>query len=270
MALSIILYPNSMYQHHRNFAARFKEGLGRHGIDAAIRNNRDYVPSDLAVFWGHRLNSAIQGQKKCGGDYLVMERGYCGDRIIWTSLGFNGLNGRAEFHNAGSPPDRWLVHAHLMQPWRAPGDYVLVMGQVAGDASIHGVDIRGWYADAITAAEKVFDLPIYFRPHPLARQQPPELGVKLLTGELSDALGRAQCAVTFNSNSGVDAILAGVPVIAVDKGAMVWPLARHHITAELVRPDRSQWAFDLAYCQWTPDEIKRGIAWDHLKQRYDQ
>jgi len=29
-------------------------------------------------------------------------------------------------------------------------------------------------------------------------------------------------------------------------------------------PDRAQWACDLAYCQWQPQEMAEGMAWRHL------
>jgi hypothetical protein len=29
-------------------------------------------------------------------------------------------------------------------------------------------------------------------------------------------------------------------------------------------PDRDQWLSDLAYCQWTPAEMRSGVVWKHL------
>ena len=31
---------------------------------------------------------------------------------------------------------------------------------------------------------------------------------------------------------------------------------------------RSQWLYNLSYCQWREDEIARGDPWFHLKQIY--
>jgi len=77
-------------------------------------------------------------------------------------------------------------------------------------------------------------------------------------------LEAARYAVTFNSNSGVDAALAGVPVVAMDEGSMAWQVAGHRI-GEIVFPDREKWAHDLAFAQWDVEEITSGEAWEHLR-----
>jgi hypothetical protein len=69
--------------------------------------------------------------------------------------------------------------------------------------------------------------------------------------------------VTFNSNSAVDAVLAGVPAYVEDEGGMAFDVASHTV-GEIHRPDRAQWAHDLAYCQWTVDEMASGATWEHL------
>ena len=187
----------------------------------------------------------------------------------WTSCGFNGLNGNADFQNADSPTDRWRPHIKRMEPWRTDaGDYILIMGQVAGDASIQDVDINEWYRDVYAEAKSAFNLPIYFRPHPLSRREVPFPNINLLSGDLKTSISNAHLVVTYNSNSGVDSILAGVPTVAYDKGSMARGVAMHEIESVTVMPGRQQWANDLAYCQWTMDEIKDGITWDHLRQRY--
>ena len=35
-------------------------------------------------------------------------------------------------------------------------------------------------------------------------------------------------------------------------------------SAEPKYPDRKQWAYDLAYAQWTPEEMAKGSAWRNL------
>ena len=266
MSLDVVTYGGA---HASTWLQAFREGLARHGIKAKRLLNGTCPLADLVVFWGHRRKEIINAQCLNGYDYLTMERGYFGDRMgTWTSCGFNGLNGRAEFHNDCSPPDRWRPHAKRMRSWRTmPGKYILIMGQVAGDASIQDVDIEQWYRVVYEQAREVFDLPVYFRPHPLSRQMS-TIGMNLLNGDLDTALDDAHLVITYNSNSGVDAALAGVPVVAFDRGSMTWDIATHEIEPATFMPDRTVWAQNLAYCQWTMDEIRRGIAWDHLRQRY--
>ena len=78
--------------------------------------------------------------------------------------------------------------------------------------------------------------------------------------------------VTLNSNSGVDAALAGVPVIAFDEGSMAWPVAGHKPQDAIhpPRPDRLRWAAELAWCQWTDREFETGECWEHLRRGMDR
>jgi len=269
MNLSVKIYQRNFQPHAGNAIQALLDGFKRHGIKAEWKNKHYYKPSDLAVIWGVRFPEIIQGQKAHGGDYLVLERGYFRDRMTYFGLGFNGLNGHAEFHAEGSPPDRWEKHGVEVKPWKTDGRYILLMGQVSGDQSVRHLHISDWYKEVIEKVKSLTDMPIFFRPHPKARQQ--ETGLNCDGYErdaLDEAFGQAYCAVTYNSNSSVDAVLNGIPAIAMDRGSMAWDMARHEISLEQFMPDRMQWLYDLAYKQWLLEEIADGEAWEHLKKRY--
>src|SRR5262245_54193080 len=234
-------------------------GLNRHGITAKIHSA--FVPCDVAVFWGHRQHQIIANQKRAGAHYLVMERGYVGDRFLWTSLGFDGLNGKASFPEA---PDskRWDKYfAKYMKPWHNGGRYALIMGQGRGDASLEGVNFDEWIWKTVKQVQALGYEPI-FRPHPNYPQQLVKFA--RLDGSLSEALELAKMVVTYNSNSGVDGVLAGVPTVAMDPGSMAWDVTSHD-PSYLVTPDRAEWCARMAYTQWDPEEMRSGLAWEHLK-----
>jgi hypothetical protein len=202
-----------------------------------------------------------------------MERGYIGDRMQWTSLGFNGLNGRAQFHADGMPGDRWSKYFNgWLKPWKESGNYILLCGQVRGDASVRHIDIHRWLKNMEHLCRATYpEARVRYRPHPIEVQRKSYKtlkGVELSTRSLEEDLAEAAVCITYSSNVGVDAVLAGVPVIAVDPGSMVYHLASHNINEPPVRPNRTQWAHNMAYCQWTFDEIANGDAWEHLKRRY--
>jgi hypothetical protein len=251
-------------------ARMFAAGLRRHGLDAPIGTPDEYRPSDLAVFWSHRRTAIIAAQRARGLDYLVMERGYLADRNWWISLGFNGLNGRADFHNADVPADRFQrYHAHLMAPWREGGDYVLLFGQVRGDAALNGLDFVRW-ARAQTDALRAAGHRVRFRPHPAdSKIRCPRGAEPSPESDLYADIESARFTVAHSSTASVQSVLSGVPVVCLDRGAMAWEVASHALAAPLIRPDRAAWAHRLAYCQWTPAEIAQGAAWAHLKRRYE-
>ena len=66
---------------------------------------------------------------------------YCCVCIQIHSIGINGLNGRATFVETPDPDKRFEPHKPLLKPWNPHGDYVLICGQVPGDAAL-GVDLK--------------------------------------------------------------------------------------------------------------------------------
>ena len=258
--------------HQRTHAAWIKAGLERHGIACDMAAYDEWRACDLAVIWGWRQHHVIASARAAGVPVLVMERGYLGDRFQWTSIGFNGLNGRATFPRSDDSGARFAKYFTLGID-RGHADYILLAGQVAGDQSIDGVDIDRWYAETVKGLSWA-SMPVAFRPHPIHRERyGPQMvpGAEVLGGTLKEALHGAAWVVTYNSNMGVDAAIAGVPVVACDQGSMAWPVAGH-AADDLPEPldDREPWAADLAWAQWLPHEIETGAAWDALKPVMDQ
>lgn len=241
-------------------------GLERHGYDAVIVPKGSMPPdgSPFIVCWGWREGRRL---RDAGYNVLVMERGYIGDRFHWTSLGWNGLNGRSTWNAPADNGERFSKHhGHLLKPWRKKDGYALIMGQVRGDAALSDVVIDHWYLK-IAAEMQRAGYRVKFRPHPEAIRRGiagDVLASVRLNGTLEEALDGASCVVTYNSNTGVDAALAGVPVIAIDEGSMAWPVAAHGTQLQLVTPDRDDWCNRMAWRQWTPDEIASGFAWEHV------
>ena len=207
-----------------------------------------------------------------------MERAYIGERHHWVSLGYDGLNGRADFCNQDiTSSKRWDKYfLDYIKPQRTyKNGYALVIGQVPGDASHKHININKWYETTIRSLNKK-GVPVVFRAHPLARQnnvwQPAaDLQFKYdKNPSLEASLKGARCCVTFSSNSGVISMLEGVPTVAYDEGSMVYNIAENDLNNIDNTPDRTDWARKLAYCQWLPAELESGEAWEHLKQGMEE
>lgn len=248
--------------HQRMLMSGLSAAMQSDGWDTTVALIRNYEPSDLAVFWGHRNQVIIDHQRKIGADYLVCERGYIGDRFYWTSLGFNGLNGRASFVNEGVPGDRWQrYYADQLQPLRAGGDYALLIGQMPGDAALAGLPgntMETLVRELRACIPPTLGLPVRYRPHPLSGHS---------DTTLEQDLERAAVCITWNSNSGVISALHGVPTVTLDPGAMAWPIAAHQLQIQPLA-DRTEWCHRIAYAQWSPEDITDGSAWAHLRRRY--
>lgn len=259
-------------QPHQKLAAqRFQAGLRRHAIPsdivAALHGRPDFV-----VCWSWHIGKNL---REHGHNVLVMERGYVGDRFVWTSLAWNGLNGRGRFPVVDDGGERWRRwHSHAMKEWRdirGSGDApILLLGQVPTDASVRldgGFRYAAW-VESTAKTLREHGRPILYRAHPEALKRGadcPPSGVDLDKGTLAEALDRCAWAVTFNSNSAVDAVLAGVPTVTHDHGAMAWNVTGHRLAEQPPQLDREAWAQRLACCQWMPEEIESGEAWDVLR-----
>ena len=270
--MRVTVHIDPKHAHHKEYGDLFIAGLAGHGIKANIQ--RAFVPTEcnIAVIWSRqkRAQAVIDRQLRTGNQVIVLERGYFGDRLNeQTSVCLIGADGNDFFNNENSPSDRFDKHKDLMQPWKPGKEYVLVMGQHPNDRSVESIDERGWVYDQLVALKEAGHKVMY-RPHPSDRGSQ-RVPAKVLVdhGALAESLKDAKCVVTFNSNSGVDALLAGIPVIAMDEKSRAYPIAGHDLDyipkkAAIKETDRAQWISDLAYCQWTKKEISDGKAFAHL------
>lgn len=260
---------NERLGHQGSWGSAFGAGLKRHGwrVTSAPRP----LPCDLLVLWGVRRREWIAAQRHAAGrmSVCILERGYVADRFAWTSVSFGGLlNGRAEFRGPFEDPSRWDKYfSHLMHPWRSSGEYALIMEQIPGDTAVFGVNLPDFYHRAKAAFAR--QMAVRVRPHPnLSPRQGKENIVSALRSLARDLDG-AKVVVTWNSNSGVDAVLAGVPTIAIDRGSMAWDVTGHNLAAIPPTPDRTAWAHRIAWCQYSRDEMESGYAWDMITSGVD-
>jgi hypothetical protein len=245
--------------------------------DKKICDVKDYEPSEIAVVFGvekgavefskHRGN-IMRWQKERGGRTLVLETGYIkrgDDEDSYYAAGFDGLNGNADFRNRNMPSDRFEELGIELKPWREDGEYILLCGQVPWDASVQHTDHVGWLSSAVEGIRKNTGKPVIFRPHPKG----PDFNLPHTTkstGTLESELEGAFAHVSFNSNSGVDAVLAGVPTFTGSRDAMADEVSNRNFLylGNPMMPDRKQWANNIAYTQWTLEEMAEGKAWAHL------
>ncbi len=250
------------------------------GCNGELVEGWEYKPSEVAVIFGVYKSKVpisfprgqiFQRQRAKNLDVVVLETGYInrgdGENHHYAA-GFNGLNGRADFKNKAMPSVRAEKLVVELKPYRE-GESVVLCAQVPWDASVEGTDHLAWIDYTVERLRSFTKRPIVFRPHPKALSAyRPIHGVKVSTVPFAEDLKNAHAVVTYSSNSGVEALLDGVPAFVSDRGSMCWEVANRSLVSVDVpnKPDRSQWLNDLAYCQWTPEEMRSGEAWAHLSR----
>lgn len=224
--------------------------------------------ADVGILWGigsrrfdrqtEGRNATIYRYREFGRPCVVVERGFV-RREEYHSAGLGWIAGRADHRNEGSPPDRWDALRTLLGPTTIRRPYAgvdLVIGQVPHDTSCQHVDFEGWVA-AKVGSLLAEGRRVVVRRHPNAPWLRVPEGVPVSDrADLRDDFRRARMVHTFSSTAGVDAMLAGVPVRADDANSMVSP--------DRTRNGYEAWARDIAYAQWTVDEMAAGLPLAHL------
>jgi hypothetical protein len=223
--------------------------------------------------WGWRKGEALL-KKDPERNVLVVERGYLGNREEWTSLGWNGLNGYANFNNESVPDDRWIKYwKNGMQPWQPhDGEYILICGQIITDMSLS--DCQSYETFVFSKIEHLkarYGKQIRFRPHPLAKKTgrnriyvPKDVQVvDASQTTLTDDMKNAKLVVAWNSNSLVEAMYLGIPFESNSPGSMVHSYQQKDPFEE---PNRNDWGRRIAYCQWNKEELANGVAWKHVQR----
>lgn len=212
------------------------------------------------------------------------------------------------FNNDNVDRNRWLKFAKntdiQFKDWRKnPDGKIVIMGQKEGDSSLRRMYNDGyesfyfWVVDQVREIRKYTDRDIVIRPHPRNLERGIRYTRKALNkldlegvdtsnilvsdnltaggnqgGEgLQADLDDAYCVVTYNSLSGVEAVMEGIPVFAMDGGSMVAPIA-HTDYSEIedlhYDVDLTEWQNKIAYTMWNKEEVQSGECWAHLKSAY--
>lgn len=269
--LNVVVYINQIFEHQKIWCGAFVLGLKANGINARVMTSDVPVDCDLAVMWSHgpTWKNVIEARKKKNKQYLVLDRGYMGDQEEYVSISLNGLHGLSEFELGDGhdiSDERSKEFTDLYKPWKPGKKYVLLIGQLAGDASLQGIDIRSWLGRKKRELKKAGHEVVY-RPHP-RNPNPGGFGMPYMVAELDECLKGAKCVYTYSSTVGIDAMLAGKPVIAESPISMVYDEVGHSvddIKKTTKEPKgREQWFNMLAYRQWALEEIQSGEAWKFL------
>lgn len=242
-------------------ASAFRDGILEIGQQARISSVNDYTSGqiegfDVVVVFGLQWRGAwvLRDYKTAGIPVVVVDYGYCkrtNHIFDWKSghwqVSLDGLN---NIPMGDFPSDRWdTLGIEIKERGGDPDGYTLVCTQTTGDAS-HGHDEKG-IQQWVNEQFQKWPNPI-LRPHPL--QEHLTYGKPTMAGSLKSALEGASRVVTMNSNTGHEALIAGVQVTAT------MPAAYSELTGPLPSMEtRLKYFHRLAYGQWTWDEMRRGI-----------
>lgn len=265
-------------------AEAMKDGAKAFGDTVEILHNADFAgPApevDVACCWGIVGNAraivdayTATGKRVLQFDKALIRR--LGGERGYLRVGLDGPSPVKYLMRAPRAFDRWEAHRIELKP-RQPreGRPVIAFAGSSqknctffglGDANDYAEMVLGRCRDIFKKAELVYrPKPTWsgFRALPMARlSRPPE--------ELAELLQAANVLITHNSSAAIEAVVLGVPAITLG------PCAAQFVSAKSVDDIRDpyfpsdharfQWACNLAYCQWTTEEMASGEAWAFLR-----
>ena len=227
-----------------------------------------------SVLWYGRMapNKDIWDKAKAAGkNIIVLEVGGLNRGITWK-VGLNGINRDAYFgglHNNSSRADALGL---LLKPWRnnENGPIVIACQHSASEQWRQQKRPGTWVFEAIQEIRKHTEKEVIIRPHPRCRIDGIEhefINVKTqdpikLPGTYDDfdfKVEDAYAVINWSSNPATHAIMEGVPAF-VGPSSLAWDVANKTL-ADInapQQPDRQQWLNDIAYTEWTLEEISQG------------
>lgn len=247
------------------------------GLDATLLRSNTYrgqPEHDVAVFYGlsdglRRIFDVYRRNRRA----VYIDLGYWGRRKRTRYDGYHkvAVNSRhptAYFQHKLHDHSRFGKFGIPVQPWRRRGRHILLAGMSAKAAAAEGFTPEQFEREAVRQIREFTDRPIVYRPKPnwlMAKMIP---GARLQRGSdipLAEALRNCHAVVTHHSNVGVDALLAGIPCITLDGVASVMGSRKFADIEDPPMPDgRDQWAADIAWTQWTVEEMRQGRAFRYL------
>lgn len=260
----------------------FRKSLSRFDMTEV---KEDY---DVAVIWSILWKGRMASNKPVW-DYcqannkpvIVVEVGGIKRGTTWK-IGINGINREAYFGEAGNPDDRAKKFGLELKPWQTGRDIIICCQNPDSHQWRNMPPASTWVYNTVEAIRKYTAKPIVIRDHPRARLDWIEIEFINVTrqtpikidGSYDDFdfdFHNAHAVVNWSSNPATQAVIGGVPVF-VGPESLAWDVGNHDLTTinNPIKPDRTQWLNDIAYTEWTVDEIQIGKPLEKIYHKLQQ
>jgi hypothetical protein len=281
--VKVVFYASEGKKFDETLAARMGKGVKRRG-DAyevlPIKGVVEPLPdTDVAILAGVKGGSkpCFEAHRRAGRHAIILDKGYTRLRggelgTLYWRLSVDDFQPHA-YLRAGRPGDRWERLGMTVLPmWKKDHGQVLFCGSSQKYCDWHGLGDATEYARrTLKQLSRLTDRELVYRPKPSWGGAVPVRGFRYSSHEekFVAELDRTFCVVTFGSNAAFEAVLAGVPALVLGDG-IARPLCRTRLedVGDPLYPTTAevrQVGCDIAYCQWTLEEMASGECWDHVR-----
>jgi hypothetical protein len=260
--MRLAIYATDNNRRAMHIAMAMHCGARRCGLQSDILTRFTGVAADLAVAYGWTHESVFRSYLAAGAHYVYWDLGYWNRRPSHNSAeGHHRLAvddwDTAKTMARGCPTDRLEAsRLKIVEQRDGQGEVILLAGMSAKAAGTHGYRFEQWELRKMKSLRETL-------PHWSLVYRPKPTKARPATETIEVALRRSRVLVTHHSNAAVEALMFDIPIFAI-KGV-------GHLVSDQVlgtsRPyaERRQLLADVAYAQWTPQEMRTGQAWEHIR-----
>ena len=259
----------------------FADSLRLHGHTVVYNT----LGCDIDVIWSVLWYGRMAGNKDIwdraqreNRKVIVLEVGGIKRGHTWK-VGINGINREACFGSQGNGPERAELLGLKCKTWKHNNDngsIVIACQHAQSHQWRNQHTVPSWAFGCIEEIRQHTNREIIVRPHPrcpitgiefefpnVKVQEP--VKVPNTYDDFDFDLTDVYAVVNWSSNPATQAVLEGIPVF-VGPDSLAWDVGNHQLTYidNPRMPDRTQWVNDLAYTEWTIDEISQGLPIKHL------
>jgi len=256
----------------------FAKGITRLGHNIIVNKEAD-VEVIWSILWRGRMarNQSIWNRcKKIKRPIIVLEVG-CFRRGVTWKLGINGINRDAYFGPTGNDSKRAKALGLVCKEWKITNGPILIAGQHENSGQWKNpLECVTYYSNTIKDLQQFSNKKIIFRPHPRSRVPFDSKDFKNVEIELPCkkkntyddydlSFEKYSAVINWSSNPGIQSVLNGIPAF-VGESSLAYDVANKNLK-EINSPtlfDRSQWLNDIAYTEWTTNEISTGEPLNRL------
>jgi hypothetical protein len=234
-----------------------------------------------SVLWYGRMapNKAVWDEaQRQGKPVIVLEVGGIKRGTTWK-VGLNGINREANFGPMGNDDSRVRKLGLRLKPWKYNneyGDIIIACQHAHSHQWRNQKSVQTWVFDSIDLLRQHTNRKIIVRPHPRSPIPGIQHEFKNVILQVPSQIPQtyddfdfdpsdAYAVINWSSNPATQAVIQGIPVF-VGPDSLAYDVGCTNLASinGPVMPDRTQWLNDIAYTEWTLEEIEQGIPLKRL------
>ena len=281
IGMKFSLWTNNGALNSKPVFTAFATSLLYHGHSVVYNDMDGDIHVIWSVLWYGRMapNKAVWDEaQRQGKPVVVLEVGGIKRGTTWK-VGLNGINRAANFGPIGNDESRVRKLGLTLKPWKYNneyGDIIIACQHAHSHQWRNQKSVQTWVYDSIDLLRQHTNRKIIVRPHPRSPIPGIQHEFKNVILQVPSQIPQtyddfdfdpsdAYAVINWSSNPATQAVIQGIPVF-VGPDSLAYDVGCTNLASinGPVMPDRTQWLNDIAYTEWTLEEIEQGIPLKRL------